>query len=245
VDLAADSALPAFRTRLMRKDELGAMARLMKESVLRTLEQLEERRGQLPEDVAARAAAVLACREQLTARFGEIEYLDAAVKLARVHGDYHLGQVLRTTDDFVILDFEGEPARPLAERRAPQSPLKDVAGMLRSFSYAANAALGDFRLAHPESRLSKRWASLWETGVATVFLESYRAAVAGTRLIPEREDDIARLLGAFLLDKAVYELGYELNNRQAWINIPLEAVAGWCREPRAFERPRWKEMSSV
>ena len=144
---------------------------------------------------------------------------------SRVHGDYHLGQVLRTEEDFVILDFEGEPARSLAERRAKQSPLKDVAGMMRSFSYAAYAALFAFIAARARrlrsARAVGRCVAAW---MSATFLAEYRATIArlarAHSLLPA-PGDFDVLLRAFMLEKALYELAYELNNRPDWVRIPL------------------------
>jgi maltose alpha-D-glucosyltransferase/alpha-amylase len=137
----------------------------------------------------------------------------------RIHGDYHLGQLLRTTNDFLIVDFEGEPARPLSDRRRKNSPLKDVAGMLRSFGYAAHAAL-------PPSPSSSQlaWSSLWENTMANAFLIGYREAlIAHPDLLPQPEHAQALLL-TFLFEKALYELLYELNNRPEWLPLPLNGL---------------------
>src|SRR5215469_14531485 len=127
----------------------------------------------------------------------------------RVHGDYHLGQVLRVKTDHVILDFEGEPARPIAERRAKQSPLRDVAGMLRSFGYAAYVGLMNYTSRRPEDldRL-EAWAQLWERSNCAEFLRAYRETAEGAAFVPSESSDFRRLLAVFLLDKALYELSY-------------------------------------
>ena len=142
----------------------------------------------------------------------------------RTHGDFHLGQTLRTDDDWVILDFEGEPARPVAERRRRASALKDVAGMLRSFAYArgaASLALPEADRAQAESRLVE-----WETAARAAFLQAYRQTIAnaGVGLVPEPDEDFARALRAWELDKALYEIAYEARNRPAWLAIPLAAL---------------------
>ena len=145
----------------------------------------------------------------------------------RVHGDYHLGQVLWTGHDFMIIDFEGEPARPLAERRLKQSPLRDVAGMLRSFHYAAGAVAGIAMASrrHGSQRPSgAAWARVWHVWSSAAFLRSICEQTAGASFLPQRRQELAWLLGEFLLEKAVYELRYELNNRPDWLPIPLEAV---------------------
>lgn len=171
-----------------------------------------------------------------SARLGdELRALDAltagSVVKARVHGDYHLGQLLRTAEGFTILDFEGEPARDLAERRAKQCVLKDVAGMLRSFAYAAQVAFTRRLEANPhDARLAERlrpWAEAWEDGVRTAFLDAYLGEVARPgepRLVPPERPWFDRTLRAYELDKTLYELRYELASRPAWVSVPLVAL---------------------
>ena len=146
-------------------------------------------------------------------------------KRIRIHGDYHLGQLLRSKSDFLIVDFEGEPARALQERREKQSALKDVAGMLRSFSYASRSALDKYAQRRPDKLgpLSQ-WATLWERAVTAKFLECYRETVKEAQgLVPQGAAE-QELLTAYLLEKSLYELLYELNNRPAWLHIPLNGV---------------------
>jgi maltose alpha-D-glucosyltransferase/alpha-amylase len=149
--------------------------------------------------------------------------LTATVKI-RVHGDYHLGQVLKTADGFVIIDFEGEPARPLAERRRRQAALRDVAGMLRSLDYAAHAVGREA----PEVERAARLVALtvWEDRARRAFLTGYRAAVSASAvpLVPAAEPALLRACAAFELEKACYELLYELNNRPDWVAIPLAGI---------------------
>ena len=135
----------------------------------------------------------------------------------RVHGDYHLGQTLKTPTGFILIDFEGEPARPLEERRRRHPALKDVAGMLRSFEYAMAVASGS----RPEvmSRLGV------ELRLDRAFLDAYLDEAAGDDLVPADPAQRDRWLRFFLIDKAVYELEYELNNRPAWASIPAQAIA--------------------
>jgi maltose alpha-D-glucosyltransferase/alpha-amylase len=149
----------------------------------------------------------------------------AATVRIRGHGDYHLGQVLKTVDDFVIIDFEGEPARPLAERRAKQSPLRDVAGMLRSLDYAAHAVA----FGRPEADRPNAIARLlrWEQRARRAFLDGYRAiaATSPVPLVPVSDAALQGACGAFELEKACYELRYELDNRPDWAPIPLAGIA--------------------
>jgi maltose alpha-D-glucosyltransferase/alpha-amylase len=133
----------------------------------------------------------------------------------RIHGDYHLGQVLRVPHDFVILDFEGEPTKPLAARRAKHCPLKDVAGMLRSFSYVSYAGLGG-------DETQRR---AWEQTASSAFLEAYRQEAGPASFLPAEEDAFQTLLEAYVFDKAFYELSYEMDNRPDWLRIPLAAVS--------------------
>ena len=132
----------------------------------------------------------------------------------------------------MLIDFEGEPARPLAERRAKSSPLRDVAGMLRSFGYAALTGLAAATQTRPEDveRLAP-WADVWETWVGATFLRAYRDATRSASFHPAGAEDVDVLLHAFVLDKAMYELGYELNNRPDWVHIPLSGVMRLAASP--------------
>lgn len=203
---------------------------LFEDRVIRALDDLHRHCDALPPPLPARARAFLGRRESLVGRARHLSLLtrDGCVK-TRIHGDYHLGQTLRTGDDFVILDFEGEPARPLEERRAKQCPLKDVAGMLRSFDYARAAASAGAAAesgAADAGRL-ERWDVLWGELAREAFLDGYRAAAAESpaRLLPGSPGAMASVLEVFELDKALYELRYELNNRPAWVPIPLRGLA--------------------
>jgi maltose alpha-D-glucosyltransferase/alpha-amylase len=163
-------------------------------------------------------------RDELLHQFEELRGLSTTSARIRCHGDYHLGQVLVTEGDVVILDFEGEPARPLEERRAKCSPLRDIAGMLRSFSYAALTAVGAATETRPEdARRLAPWAELWETWVSAAFLRAYLAATRGATFLPPLPD-LEVLLRAYVLDKALYELAYELNTRPAWVHIPMAGI---------------------
>jgi maltose alpha-D-glucosyltransferase/alpha-amylase len=186
---------------------------------------LKSNLSRLPDDTVEAAALALSRRGALLARFRALTNLRGGGEWTRIHGDYHLGQVLRSRGDFVILDFEGEPARSLEERRAKHSPLKDVAGMVRSFSYAAFAALTQYITRRPEDFAQlESWARLWETSVSREFLRAYRETVDGYPIVPGTREEFDALLEIYVLDKALYELVYELNNRPAWIRIPLHGI---------------------
>jgi maltose alpha-D-glucosyltransferase/alpha-amylase len=163
---------------------------------------------------------VLAC-------FNTIAKVKLEAERMRYHGDYHLGQVLYTGKDFIIIDFEGEPARPLSERRIKRSPLRDIAGMLRSFSYAVSSALGARleALHDPKHRQTlEHWGTFWQRWVSAVFLRAYLDASRPAGFVPKDPRQLQVLLDASILEKAVYELAYELNNRPDWIGIPLAGI---------------------
>src|SRR5262249_39029246 len=183
----------------------------------------------LPETLRAQACRVLGEGPNLLDRLGRLP--DAPIDAAKIrcHGDYHLGQVLRTEGDLVILDFEGEPARTIEQRRAKQSPLKDVAAMLRSFSYAASAGLFAFARYRPdEMERLLPWAELWHRWTSAAFLKEYRATAGAAVFLPADPDQFSTLLEFFTLDKAFYEVVYELNNRPDWVCIPLRGILSLC-----------------
>ena len=220
--LATPTDDAAFAAEAFTTADLELDARRVETQIVAALDALEERRTALSGDAAEQAEAVLGQRAQLLERAGLIAAAKPAGQRIRIHGDYHLGQVLRTEDDFVLLDFEGEPARSLDERRRKQSPLRDVAGMLRSFSYAAYAGLD---ACAPELRAGLAvWARAWEAAACGEFLRAYFAAAgADATLLPERAQ-AQTMLNAYLLEKALYELLYELNNRPTWVGIPLAGI---------------------
>ncbi|MCA1727757.1 MAG: putative maltokinase, partial [Actinobacteria bacterium] len=172
-------------------------------------------------------APVLGLDDAILQRYRAV--VDNRIRCMRIrcHGDYHLGQVLWTGKDFVIIDFEGEPAIPLGERRIKRSPLRDVAGMIRSFHYAAHTALARASkdVASPtETSLLSLWTDFWYLWVSGSFLGSYLETAGGASFLPESEEELHVLLDVLLLAKAVYELGYEANNRPDWVHIPVRGV---------------------
>ena len=186
---------------------------------------LQERRRHLPEHLMTRLPDAIAGLRALGQRVGG--YRDELDTLRiRVHGDYHLGQTLRTPDgDWAIIDFEGEPARSLEERRQRASVLKDVAGMLRSFAYARGAAERAAEASPAAGEVSRRL-DAWESGARRAFLEGYRQALAAAamRLVPDDDAAFARALVAWELDKALYEVAYEARNRPDWLDLPLRSL---------------------
>jgi len=230
--LASDTSQAAFAPEAFTKDDLAAVsmdaavqARKALDALKAALTPSASSSRRLPDDVVARVGELLAAEEQLLGRIRSAPALEFSASKIRVHGDYHLGQVLWAEGDFYILDFEGEPARSLEQRRQKQSPLKDVAGMLRSFGYAAYAGL----FAHASTRPGQfvqlePWARIWQTWASAAFLKGYLAAAGGALFIPSDPAHRDALLNLYLLDKALYELNYELNNRPDWIRIPLKGI---------------------
>lgn len=143
----------------------------------------------------------------------------------RIHGDFHLGQVLFTGKDFVLIDFEGEPVKPLSERRLKRSPFRDVAGMMRSFNYVANSSIiknSSIRL--EDSEFLNKCSELWYKEVSSLFLSEYLVGIKDQTFLPKNREEILLLLRCFMLDKAVYELSYELNSRPDWLAIPIKGI---------------------
>ncbi len=218
----------AFAPEPMTQSDLDQLRLDLQEHASAAFDALRQSLSRLPSDVEEMSGLVLSRRRRVHDRLGSVATLASAGLRTRVHGDYHLGQVLRTRGDFVLLDFEGEPARPLTERRLKQSPMKDVAGMLRSFSYAAYTGLMRVLTRHPgDAERLEPWARLWESAASVSFLRAYRLTVRAadtTPLVPVSAENFESLLEIYMLDKALYELVYELNNRAAWVRIPLTGI---------------------
>jgi maltose alpha-D-glucosyltransferase/alpha-amylase len=193
-----------------------------------TLQLLRRSIDRLPEEARENAIVLLDAESEILAIFQRVRDHRIDAMRSRVHGDYHLGQVLHAGRDFVIIDFEGEPSRSPTQRRIKRSPLSDVAGMVRSFQYAARAGFNAYEergLVTAETRdaLHDR-GDLWNAWVTLRFLTGYFEAIASTGLVPASAEDRSALLSAYVLDKALYEVRYELNNRPDWAPIPIEGV---------------------
>jgi maltose alpha-D-glucosyltransferase/alpha-amylase len=228
---AQPSGEPAFAPEPITPEDLAEWKRRMREEALTTLQLVERSRGQFVLPAREAAQALLEHREQVLARIDACALPPGAALKIRYHGDYHLGQVLLTRNDFRIIDFEGEPARSLAERRQKHSPLRDVAGMLRSFNYAHWTALRRAAQAPEDSARLAPLAVRWELETRRAFLDAYEEAVRDGGLY-RAFGEARRLLELFELEKALYELRYEINNRPGWVQVPLQgilAVAGLTR----------------
>jgi trehalose synthase-fused probable maltokinase len=204
--LASDASDPAFSPEEPSQEALSLLTATVDEDIERIFVRLPDDPRLDP--IAGRGQDV---RERLAAR----AQIGVAGRSIRTHGDYHLGQTLYTRRGWVIIDFEGEPARPLPERRQKRSPLRDVAGMLRSFAYATSAVEILRGQTPPED---------FEDHARGRFLEAYFATVDPT-LLPPGEAAVRNLLSIFELEKAIYELQYELNHRPDWVSIPVAGIA--------------------
>ncbi len=205
----------------------------------RALEMLRHAAPALDEGPRADAELLLDSEPELLARFAALTRRPLSAMRIRCHGDLHLGQILYTGRDFLIIDFEGEPARSVGDRRVKRSPLRDVAGMLRSFHYATFTALLDQSargLVEPGSEAEhelEAWGRAWCDGVSAAFLGAYLEAAEGGAWLPEDPADLGLLLDTSLLEKAVYELTYELNNRPLWVPVALLGLRDLLLNPPA------------
>jgi len=243
--LATPTPDPAFAPEPVGRDDARRWAdgfRAQADTVLGDLaRRLESMPGFFPREVHGDLARVARAAGELRLRGAALEVLaDAGSVKARIHGDYHLGQVLRGMEpapdgnEWYPIDFEGEPARPLEERRAKQPVLRDVAGMLRSFDYAVRLSMAGFRADSLATRMSvERWADAWRTEVRSLFVSAYRETLGDSPVVPGDHATMLRALAVFELEKAIYELGYEMNNRPDWIWVPLRGVLALAGEAGA------------
>ena len=206
-----------------RRSRYESMCRLASQ----TCSLLKGRLNDMPLQTEEEARRVVSDELRIQDRFRAFLELETRALRTRCHGDYHLGQVLWTGQDFLISDFEGEPARPLSERRMKHTPIVDVAGMLRSFYYAPYAALSRQQsdlLAEDTGARFEPWIRFWYGWVSVVFLKAYLGIAERASFWPGSQAEFQVLLDAHLLEKAVYEIGYELNNRPDWVRIPVRGV---------------------
>jgi len=223
--LASTADDPAFSPESLSADDLKALIGDVRQHASAVFDILKDRVPHLSDEVTEIAGAVLTRRRRILQRLEVLGSSNIRTQRIRIHGDYHLGQVLRVKTDFVILDFEGEPARSLTYRRSKQSALKDVAGMVRSFSYAAYASLSAYIARHPgDFETLEPWALLWERSVSAEFVRAYRQTLGSVDFVPGSADEFRMLLDTFLLEKVLYEVRYELNGRPTWLRIPLMGI---------------------
>ncbi|MCS6988304.1 MAG: putative maltokinase [Chloroherpetonaceae bacterium] len=228
----ASSNRAAFKPEPFTEENQNRLRAELRAEAKATLKLLQEKLSELPSDAKPYAEAILSNRQSIFARLDALTRSPIVARKIRVHGDYHLGQVLFTGNDFVIIDFEGEPMRPIEERRAKRPAFQDLAGMIRSFHYAVYAALlqDPTRPREALNRLTT-FGELWFYETSRAFLKAYLRAAGDASFIPKSLDERERLLESFLLSKAMYELLYELNNRPDWVMIPLRGVTQILSEP--------------
>jgi len=220
--LGTASGDPAFDPEPVSRDDVASWKKRVRDEAGATLDLLERARSQLPAPSREAAERLLGSRDRPLAKIDAADAPANGLLKTRYHGDYHLGQVLLAKNDFIIIDFEGEPERPLAERRRKDSPLRDVAGMLRSFDYARRSALRNAALGEAVAGLAP-FVDAWETEARRSFLQAYdEAASAGSAAAALGAG--RALLELFELEKALYELRYEIGNRPGWADIPLLGI---------------------
>jgi maltose alpha-D-glucosyltransferase/alpha-amylase len=219
---------PAFVPEPFSQLYQRAMYQSVRKQILQTMELLRQQRSHLPESTRALAEQIQGQQKALLEGVKAVTGRKLQALRIRCHGDYHLGQVLHTGKDFIMLDFEGEPTRSLAERKLKRSPLFDVAGMLRSFHYCSRVGQANVvkrGLGSPEGAPALGAAArLWYQAVSARFIASYLAIGAKADFLPQAREDIERLLQVYLLEKACYELRYELNNRPDWVEVPMQGI---------------------
>jgi maltose alpha-D-glucosyltransferase/alpha-amylase len=214
---------PDFVPEIASAPAIATDVHRVQQTVEMTIGLLNERASVLPGPIQSRLPTMISGLRESTGR-AEGFRAETGLPRIRVHGDFHLGQTLRTRDDdWMLIDFEGEPARPVGERRQRASALKDVAGMLRSFAYARGTA--ERELPVPDALEHSERIAAWERGARRAFLAGYRRAIlaAEAPLVPLEDEAFSRALAAWELDKALYEIAYEARNRPHWLEIPLAA----------------------
>ncbi|HEV3136544.1 MAG TPA: hypothetical protein VGZ26_01545, partial [Pirellulales bacterium] len=224
--LAAENENPALRPEPFTNSDQNAFYERCQQMAGEVFDLL---RGQLPnllERIRPHAIQVLCLEPAVRQQFRRVVAKPIHLFRIRCHGDYHLGQVLVGEHDFVIIDFEGEPARPLGERRKKQLALRDVASLIRSYHYASCSAARRAKQGNPptDARAIEDWSRVWYFWTSVAFLTAYRQTAADTVFLPESGEEFECLLESCLLEKALYELRYELNNRPDWVDLPLQAL---------------------
>ncbi|HEX4349258.1 MAG TPA: putative maltokinase [Verrucomicrobiae bacterium] len=225
--LASDPVDPSFCPEPWTQAAQKILSGSLRDLTRHNFQLLRQRLTTLTPECQTLAGKVLPLESALLQRFERIAQQPFDAMRIRNHGDYHLGQVLHHGTDFLIIDFEGEPAISLEERRAKQSALRDVAGMIYSFFYAANAALRELQQNHKSPAQRENiagWGRYWSVWVGAAFLRAYLKTARSAPFIPADEKALKVMLDAELLRKAIYELGYELNNRPDWLNISLQVL---------------------
>jgi len=223
--LASGIDRPDFAPETMSPFSRRSLYQSMRNLTIGAFQALRRKVRTLPEGNQEQGRRILERYGEIMERFSFLKERRLTARIIRCHGDFHLGQVLHTGKDFIVIDFEGEPSRTLGERRAKRSPLTDVASMIRSFSYAAHSALLQHGAIRSEDMTAlEPLTEVWYKYVSAIFLRSYLETAGEASFVPQDQEELGIFLEAFLLEKAIYELGYELNNRPDWTIIPLRGI---------------------
>jgi maltose alpha-D-glucosyltransferase/alpha-amylase len=219
---------PAFAAEQFTRLYQRSLYQSMRSQARTTMDLLRAQCRKLEDAGRQQAERLLEQESDVLARFSRLLQTRIEAQRIRCHGDYHLGQTLFTGKDWVIIDFEGEPERPVSERRIKASPLRDVAGMVRSLHYVSHAAIlghaPTVLAGHSSKYTPEQWATYWYTWTAAAFLRAYHGGARSAGFLPSDPTQLRTLLDAYLLEKSLYELRYELNNRPDWVCIPLEGI---------------------
>jgi len=244
--LAAKTNDPAFVPESFSPTYQRSVYQSMRSEASRVLQTLGKRVKKWTDGPVDLAKQVLESQTEIYSRFQAVTATKMTGQRFRLHGDYHLGQVLYTGKDFVIIDFEGEPMRTLTDRRIKRSVLRDVAGMVRSFHYAAYTALlgrssglafGGSAIRPEDSERLETWCRYWYRWVAATFLRTYRETAGTAAFLPDSDAEFKVLVEAFILSKAVYELGYELGHRPDWVIVPMMGILDILRNTPGSSTP--------
>ena len=237
--LASDNETPNFAPEPFTSQYQRSLYQSMRSLTVKNFALLKDHLDKLPQDVQQDAEKVLDLGLEVDRRFRRVAETQIKIMRIRCHGDYHLGQVLHTGNDFVMTDFEGEPARSLSERRIKRCPLLDVAGMIRSFHYAAyNALFGEASIVRRDDvAVLEPWAQFWYVWTSVAFLKGYLQRADKASFLPADKPQLQLLLDAFMIDKAIYEIGYEIDNRPNWLIVPLRGILQLLQDTPSVNSP--------
>ncbi|MBK8291610.1 MAG: putative maltokinase [Flammeovirgaceae bacterium] len=238
--LASDQTSPAFVPEYFTANYQRSLYSALRKLTRDRFKLLEQSMDKLNDETQELARKVLAMEDQVLECFSEIYQIKINAIKTRIHGDYHLGQILFTGKDFIIIDFEGEPGFSFSERRLKKSPMKDVAGMMRSFHYAAfGKILLNENYREKDIEFLIQWAEQWQHYVSRFYLGAYLERMGLDSQLTQQDETLLR---TYLLEKAIYELGYELNGRPDWVNIPLRGI--YYHMNRYFEAKEVRKMKN-
>ena len=230
--LASDPGHPVFGTETVSTLQMRSVYQSIRSTVKTSIAVLKRRRSQLHEADAAQVDELIEAENTLLDQIKAVMSEKITIDRIRIHGDYHLGQVLYTGKDFVIIDFEGEPQRPLSERRLKRLALRDVAGMVRSFHYAllmASRQVDESGWDDGSRQHLVDWTHTIHRWLAAEFVNAYRSAVEGSPIVPTDDTHFRELLDVLIIEKAAYELEYEVNNRPDFVSVPLSGILNTLR----------------